>query len=75
MSIISKQTLYDIQCEARKHLESFKGKNITDEELIFAENLMVFGYLRAVSELERTQKQSRTMIENLAIINSQGDNI
>ncbi len=75
MSKISKQTLYDIKCEAKKHLESFKGKSITDEDLVFAENLMVFGYLRAVNELETSPKQTRTMIENLAIIHSQGDNL
>ncbi len=71
MAEISKQTLWDIQKEAKKYLVSVKDKNITDADIIHAENLMVFGYHQALEELAIEQKERRANKENMAIINSE----
>ncbi|MBZ0200350.1 MAG: hypothetical protein K8H86_10810 [Ignavibacteriaceae bacterium] len=71
MAEISKQTLWDIRKEAREYLISLKGEHLTDEEIIHAENLMVFGYHWAMEELESELKGTNTQKENIAIINSQ----
>ena len=71
MAGITKETLYHIQNEVREYVTSIKGENITTEDLVFAENLMVFGYKLAKDELNIRNDESKITKENMAIINSQ----
>ncbi|MFO7447949.1 MAG: hypothetical protein R6W90_16420 [Ignavibacteriaceae bacterium] len=68
---ISKQILYEIQKEARHYIASVKGQNYTADDLVVAENLIVFGYLKAIEDIESNSKVTKAMKENTAVINSE----
>jgi hypothetical protein len=73
MADVSIKTLREMQHEARKYLISVKGNKLSEIELIYAENLMVFGYKKAMEDLGWKQNKTKTSKENYILAN-QGDN-
>jgi uncharacterized Zn ribbon protein len=70
MASIKRHILLDLQNEARNYMKFLKGDKVTDDDIIIAENLMVFGYSRGLDEGKKIKEISMAVKENRAIINS-----
>lgn len=73
MATISREILREIQDEARIYMRAIKGDNISRDDIIAAENLMVFGYKRALDDRQKSLKETQTVKENMEAINSEWD--
>ena len=69
MADISMKTLHEMQIEARNYLSAVKGGDFDELELIYAENLMVFGYKKAMQELGLKQIKTKIAKENYFLAN------
>lgn len=62
MSRISKKSLKEIRSSAEEYALSYKGKNISSQDILYAETLMKLGYIKA--KLNRKKKEKRTCRKN-----------
>lgn len=73
MAVISKRTLNEIQLEAKQYLLSLKGNELTEEDVVAAENLIVFGYCRAMEDFGIKPDKQEFRTYSPPIINSKLD--
>lgn len=75
MAVIPKRTLNEIQLEAKQYLLSLKGNELTEEDVVAAENLIVFGYCRAMEDFGIKPDKQEFRKYSPPIINSKLDRI
>lgn len=63
MGKISRQTLHDIKETARDYMYAIKGHHLTENDVMIAENLIMFGYIRAKHEKDKTSNRTKNLKE------------
>lgn len=53
MGEVSLHIIEEIENIAKEYMTDVKGTNLTKADLMIAENLIMFGYLRAKNEIEK----------------------
>lgn len=71
MSKIKTKILNELRRTATEHIAAMKGNKLKDEDIIIAENLVIFGYLKGLEERDKNQSEPYARRTNLAIISSE----
>jgi len=56
MAMITTEKLNELKNEAITYITANKGNDISKDDIIVAENLMVFGYIRGLEEIQNEKK-------------------
>jgi hypothetical protein len=54
MAAIDRETMQQIRLKAKEYMKFMKGRTITKEDIMIAENLIIFGYMKAKNEADRS---------------------
>lgn len=55
MGRISLASMNAIKETAQEYMKEVKGKELTEEDIMIAENLIMFGYIKALEEKEKSK--------------------
>ena len=54
MAKINEEILMEIKETAKDYMLAVKGHHLTENDIMIAENLIMFGYLKAINEKEKS---------------------
>jgi hypothetical protein len=63
MGKVSKNMIEEIEVIAKEYMTQVKGDNLTEFDLMVAENLVMFGYLRAKNQFIEMNKNIKKIDE------------
>jgi hypothetical protein len=73
MAKISREIIREIQKDAKTYMRALKGDGITRDDIMVAENLMVFGYRRGLGDREKNQNERNIVKENPEPVNPESE--